>query len=456
MPPGDRSVARPIRTAIDAEQTARDWMRYLGFPDSRLTNQGADGGVDVRSSNAVAQVKKELSPTGRPKLQELYGIAAHEGSQALFFTLAGYTPQALEWGTQAGIALFRLDYSGDIIPENIPARRLIQNKALLTSGFDAFLAVVNSPPLERETVAEDIRSAYSRIMDEGNPTIASKAAVEFARFLLLIGDAEGARAPIAWALDAGSEDYRPIAQVKLGVTLEQQGDIAAARDAYEQAIRSAHPDATPEAARQLGIMLESRGDIMGAREAYSKAAASGHEEWAPDALQRLGSLEADEGNLAEARAAYEQAIRSADPETAHWAIIELGTLLAKHGDLHGAETLYRRELTGGSLQHRQEIALYLIDLLAGQGQFTAVRHVYRKMWGSMDVPEAFLKPEAKLHQITEAAPQLDGSASSIRSVMGGRELPPPGWFPDSGNPDQWRWWNGSAWTDHSAPKGPAE
>jgi tetratricopeptide (TPR) repeat protein len=399
MPPGEGPVTRPIRTAIDAELAARDWMRHLGFPDSRLTDSGADGGVDVRSSDAVAQVKKELSPTGRPKLQELYGIATYEGRQALFFTMAGYTDQAVEWGTKAGMALFRFDYNGDIVPENVLARRLLEESALPASGFDAFLSVVHSPPLERDAVADDIRSAYTRVVNKGNPAQASKAAVDLTRFLLLLDDTEGAGTSIAWALEKGTEDYRPVAQAKLGLVLERQGDITAAREAYEQAIRSAHPDATPEAARHLGNMLESSGDIAGAREAYNKAGTYGDGEWALDALLQLGSLEGDQGNLAAARAAYEQVIRSGDPDTAKGAVLDLGELLAKDGDLNGAEALYRQEMTGLPLQLRREVAVYLIDLLAGQAKFDAVRQLYRDMWPSMEIPAAFLRPEAKLHQL---------------------------------------------------------
>ena len=32
--------------------------------------------------------------------------------------------------------------------------------------------------------------------------------------------------------------------------------------------------------------------------------------------------------------------------------------------------------------------------------------------------------------------------------------PPPGWYPDPERADQQRWWNGSRWTDHTAPRQP--
>jgi hypothetical protein len=31
-------------------------------------------------------------------------------------------------------------------------------------------------------------------------------------------------------------------------------------------------------------------------------------------------------------------------------------------------------------------------------------------------------------------------------------LPPPAWFPDPQDPSQWRWWDGTKWTEHQAPR----
>ena len=86
---GGRTVgagARTIRSPDDAEQVAAEWMRHLGFGDARCTGAGTDGGVDVRSREAVAQVKAQLTPVGRPELQALYGVARSEGCQPLFFS----------------------------------------------------------------------------------------------------------------------------------------------------------------------------------------------------------------------------------------------------------------------------------------------------------------------------------------------------------------------------------
>jgi hypothetical protein len=117
--------ARTIRSPDDAEQVAAEWMRHFGFTDARCTPGGTDGGVDVRSSGAVAQVKAQLTPVGRPELQALYGVARSEGRRPLFFSLMSYTAAALTWADEVGMALFRFDHAGMVEPVNVPAEELV-------------------------------------------------------------------------------------------------------------------------------------------------------------------------------------------------------------------------------------------------------------------------------------------------------------------------------------------
>ncbi len=117
--------ARTIRSPDDAEQVAAEWMRHLGFPDARCTAPGTDGGVDVRSAGAVAQVKAQLAPVGRPELQALYGVARSEGRRPLFFSLMSYTAAALTWADSVGMALFRFDHAGMVEPVNVVAEELL-------------------------------------------------------------------------------------------------------------------------------------------------------------------------------------------------------------------------------------------------------------------------------------------------------------------------------------------
>ena len=100
-------------------------MRHLGFDDARCTAPGTDGGVDVRSRGAVAQVKAQLTPVGRPELQALYGIARSEGRRPLFFSLMSYTAAAQAWADEVGMALFRFDHAGMVEPVSPAAEALL-------------------------------------------------------------------------------------------------------------------------------------------------------------------------------------------------------------------------------------------------------------------------------------------------------------------------------------------
>jgi hypothetical protein len=126
--------ARTIRSPDDAEQVAAEWMRHLGFPDARCTAAGTDGGVDVRSREAVAQVKAQLAPVGRPELQALYGVARSEGRHPLFFSLMSYTAAARTWADEVGMALFRFDHAGMVEAVNPAAETLVS-----TAGGPAVL-----------------------------------------------------------------------------------------------------------------------------------------------------------------------------------------------------------------------------------------------------------------------------------------------------------------------------
>ena len=108
----------------DAEKLARDYMRTIGFIDARLTPPGPDGGIDVVSIDAVAQVKWHVAQIGSPELQALFGIAALQGKTALFFAQR-YSAEALKWGTRSKMALFRFKPSGDIEAVSSEAKRLL-------------------------------------------------------------------------------------------------------------------------------------------------------------------------------------------------------------------------------------------------------------------------------------------------------------------------------------------
>ncbi|MCF6735228.1 restriction endonuclease [Blastococcus sp. KM273129] len=104
-----------IKTWQDAERLAASHMRRLGFEDARVTATGADGGIDVWATGAVAQVKFQWSKTGRPAVQALHRVATAHQAEALFYAI-DYTQQALTYANNTGIALFLFDSTGDVAP----------------------------------------------------------------------------------------------------------------------------------------------------------------------------------------------------------------------------------------------------------------------------------------------------------------------------------------------------
>jgi hypothetical protein len=92
-------------------------MRAIGFHDARTTSPGADKGLDVIASRAAAQVKALQTPVGAPDVQKLKG-SAHLLENQLFYSLSGYTDQALKFAETAGVALFSFDERNNVEPVN--------------------------------------------------------------------------------------------------------------------------------------------------------------------------------------------------------------------------------------------------------------------------------------------------------------------------------------------------
>ncbi|WP_454044686.1 restriction endonuclease [Cellulosimicrobium sp. Marseille-Q8652] len=113
-----------VQTPDDAEHLAAGYMQWLGLDDARVTPRGADGGIDVRSSRAIAQVKYRSNITGRPDLQRLFGARGHASHLDLFFfAYVGYSGQALQYAGDVGMLLFEYDVTGAVAPVNDLARR---------------------------------------------------------------------------------------------------------------------------------------------------------------------------------------------------------------------------------------------------------------------------------------------------------------------------------------------
>jgi len=117
---------RPKRAVTDwrhAEELARDFMRWLGYLDAELTNEGADGGVDVRSKRAIGQVKMHSNGVRRSDIQALVGEAAVQKRTPLFFAM-NYSKEAITWSNEYSIALFKFSRSGDVVAVSDAALKL--------------------------------------------------------------------------------------------------------------------------------------------------------------------------------------------------------------------------------------------------------------------------------------------------------------------------------------------
>lgn len=109
-----------------AEEMAAYRMRELGHPDAQATAPGADSGIDVVARRAIAQVKYRAGITGRPDLQRLVG--AREDNHAVelwFFSMSGYSAQAIEYGDRLNIRLLTFDELGTLRSHNVAGQRAL-------------------------------------------------------------------------------------------------------------------------------------------------------------------------------------------------------------------------------------------------------------------------------------------------------------------------------------------
>jgi hypothetical protein len=103
-------------------------MTYLGYVGAVATPPSRDGGIDIVSETAIAQVKDTNAKVGPDAVQQLYGIAAVENKAALFFARTGYTAGAQAFAGRAGVALFSFDGQGRPHPENDQARAIASGR----------------------------------------------------------------------------------------------------------------------------------------------------------------------------------------------------------------------------------------------------------------------------------------------------------------------------------------
>lgn len=115
---------RHIQTWQQAEWNAAAQMRALGYRDAEVTPPGIDEGIDIYSSKALAQVKREAAHVGRPMLQLFYGACSDTPRKEMwFFSASGYARTALKWADRHSILLFTYSVTGELTPKTALAER---------------------------------------------------------------------------------------------------------------------------------------------------------------------------------------------------------------------------------------------------------------------------------------------------------------------------------------------
>lgn len=86
------------------EEYCASWARWLGYEDAETTRYTQDGGIDITSSEMVAQVKFQALPVAVGPIRELNGVREPQ-SDAVFFSLNGYTAGAINEARRLGVRL---------------------------------------------------------------------------------------------------------------------------------------------------------------------------------------------------------------------------------------------------------------------------------------------------------------------------------------------------------------
>jgi hypothetical protein len=127
MSDGQSKPSSTISTWQEAEHAAAGHMREtLMFSYVRLSNPGADNGIDVHAREGIAQVKWYASPVGIADVQRLRGTASNTQWAVFYASIRGYTKAAKEAATNGNVALFVVLASGLVLPSNHVAESLMR------------------------------------------------------------------------------------------------------------------------------------------------------------------------------------------------------------------------------------------------------------------------------------------------------------------------------------------
>jgi hypothetical protein len=112
------------------ESYCRDWAKYLGYKDAEKTRSVKDGGIDIEGSRLVAQVKFQETPVGVKPIREIMGVNVRLRKDILFFSLNGFSRDAVEEANQSEVALFTIKpFTAKILAESTAAKALLERPA---------------------------------------------------------------------------------------------------------------------------------------------------------------------------------------------------------------------------------------------------------------------------------------------------------------------------------------
>lgn len=111
-------------TPRQAEYLARDWMAWLGATGADVSQATRDGGADVVADHFIAEVKHRAVPSSPDLVRQIFGVATVEEKKALFFSLSGYTADAVQFADRAGVALFVYHFGNGTLAAKSRAARI--------------------------------------------------------------------------------------------------------------------------------------------------------------------------------------------------------------------------------------------------------------------------------------------------------------------------------------------
>lgn len=105
-----------------AEANAIDWLQRRGFGDLIPAPASEHRAASIKGSDVMARVKFSNQPASQQEVRDLHALTvATDRSKSFFFSVAGYTDEAVRWADGAGVVLLRLLL--DAKPVNDAARR---------------------------------------------------------------------------------------------------------------------------------------------------------------------------------------------------------------------------------------------------------------------------------------------------------------------------------------------